>query len=363
MSVFEIDHENLVVEKIQVLDRTLFSIDNFYKYPHRVLNYVKTSKMPPSTDFYPGNRGAFTPKNMNECRYIRNHVNDLKRILSKHGFDHSRFMNDSTDEKFELVQFSELVNHVMKEKKYKNELGVRSDNAVGCNPHSDADAYVVDDNKLACVCYLSRNTHGGTGIYRNRKTGSYCTDKRAELKELTSLKEKLDNVSCERQRRDIIHNFHSKKYNDTMPKTEGIMNDTDEHFELLHLLQMKFNRLVVYEGDLLHSIYIKDENFFKNNERKTTNYLMSLHWGYKDDDKNRLESKEILDLKDEIHDCMTQIMVQKQWELTDGMDSEKRRSRMIEWMQQRGNIEMSQIQKILDSLAEDEKQNGSIFEN
>ena len=90
---------------------------------------------------------------------------------------------------------------------------------------------------------------------------------------------------------------------------------------------------------------------------------MSLHWGYKDDDKNRLESKEILDLKDEIHDCMTQIMVQKQWELTDGMDSEKRRSRMIEWMQQRGNIEMSQIQKILDSLAEDEKQNGSIFEN
>ena len=69
---------------------------------------------------------------------------------------------------------------------------------------------------------------------------------------------------------------------------------------------MKFNRMIVYEGDLLHSIYIQDENFFKINDRKTVNYTLSTKWEYEDDDENKLKSKDLQDLKAEIVERMSQ---------------------------------------------------------
>ena len=36
-----------------------------------------------------------------------------------------------------------------------------------------------------------------------------------------------------------------------------------EHFELMKLQFMKWNRLVLYDGDILHSMYIEDPEFYK----------------------------------------------------------------------------------------------------
>ena len=37
---------------------------------------------------------------------------------------------------------------------------------------------------------------------------------------------------------------------------------------------MKWNRLIMYDGDLFHGIYLEDEDIFKKNKRLTTNYLI-----------------------------------------------------------------------------------------
>ena len=63
--------------------------------------------------------------------------------------------------------------------------------------------------------------------------------------------------------------------------------------------------MIFYEGDLLHSIYIDNENFFIHNERITTNYTFALKWDYEDDDRKKLESKEFTDLREEISTRMT----------------------------------------------------------
>lgn len=306
MSIFDIDHDNLVVHKDSILDRTVFIIDNFYKYPFQVLKRIENEKMPPSSDFYPGNRGDFVPRNINESMVAWNHVNELKLLLRDHGFEYSKFvLNKNNSDDYELVQFSELINETLQNKKYKDVLNENSQNPVGCNPHTDADAFANEYNILACVCYLSRNTHGGTGIYRIKNNGTYCTNQRSVLKFLNSLKEKLEGVSSESEREEIIYKYFTNDYNKRMLNTTGLINKSDDHYELLYKFPMKFNRLIVYEGDLLHSIYIEDENFFKNNDRKTVNYTFSTKWDYEDDDENKLKSKDLQDLKAEIVERMS----------------------------------------------------------
>jgi hypothetical protein len=307
-SIFDIDYENIIVNKHKILDRTVYTIDNFYKFPFGVLKHFRNMEMPPATSFYPGNRADYNPKTQGEYNATWKHVNDIKLLLAHHGFDYSRFIyNKDTTNDYELLQFSQLVNDVLKTKKYKDVLNADSENSVGFNPHTDAEAFEDDNNLLAGVCYLSRDTHGGTGIYRYRKDGVYCSNQRVRVNSMTSLKEKLEGVSCEVQRSDIMYKFFTDDYNDRMPKKSGLMNKSDEHFELLHLFPMKFNRMVFYEGDLLHSIYIDDENFFIHNERITTNYTFALKWDYEDDDRKKLESKEFTDLREEISTRMTNI--------------------------------------------------------
>ncbi len=305
MSIFELDYDNMVVHKDIVLDRTVYIIDNFYKYPFQVLNRIRNTDMQPSSDYYPGNRASFVPRSRGECNDSWNHINEFKLLLNDHGFDYSRFLLNNNSDEHELLQFSELVNAVQKNKKYKDVLQQISQNPVGCNPHTDADAFQNDCNFLACVCYLSRDVHGGTGLYRIKKSGMYCTDKRWTLDLLKSLKQKLEGVSCESERDEIICEYLTDEYKNRMLKTTGLMNDSDYHYELLYKFPMKFNRMIVYEGDLLHSIYVQDENFFENNERLTVNYTFRTKWQYKDDDEIMLESKDFQELKTEIVKRMT----------------------------------------------------------
>ena len=306
MSIFDIDYDNLVVHKDTILNRTVFIIDNFYKYPFQVLRRIENTNLPPSSDFYPGNRGDFVPRNRNEGMGAWNHVNELKLLLRDHGFEYSKFVLNKNSCGYELLQFSELVSDVLQNKKYQDVLNINSQNAVGCNPHTDADAFANEFNILACVCYLSRVTHGGTRIYRIKHNGTYCTDQRLVLEFLNSLKEKLEGVSSESEREEIIFEYFTNDYKNRMLRTTGLMNESDDHYELLYKFPMKFNRMIVYEGDLLHSIYIQDENFFKINDRKTVNYTLSTKWEYEDDDENKLKSKDLQDLKAEIVERMSQ---------------------------------------------------------
>ena len=298
MSIFQIDHENIVIKRHKVLDRIVFTIDNFYKYPRSVLNYFKHIEMRPSHDYYPGNRGDFHAKNKEEYDCMWKHVNELKQILIDHGFDSTKFVR--YDEGFEIVQFSEYIHEDWVTKKYRG----AGENSIACNPHSDAEAFNDDDNILACVCYLSKELHGGTGIYKIRSTSMYCTDQRNRADFLKALEQKLSGVACDLKRKMIITKYIEDDYHRRMLRDAGTMNESDEHYELLHFFPMKFNRLIVYEGDLLHSIYIKDPEFFRHKERKTTNYTLGMKWHWDDDVKDYLQSNSAMQLEKEIGEKM-----------------------------------------------------------
>ena len=123
--------------------------------------------------------------------------------------------------------------------------------ASAANPHIDAESSDIY-NSLVGLCYLSKNTHGGTGLYRNRELDIYS----------------------------VNENFTKTPY--IMPKLfpywdYRLINKSCDKFELLKLLPMKWNRLVLYDGDILHSMYIEDPEFYKMHERITTNYFVTVY--------------------------------------------------------------------------------------
>ena len=87
----------------------------------------------------------------------------------------------------------------------------------------------------------------------------------------------------------MIEEIYKDRFLKLYPResSQGFMNETNEDFELLHFFPMKFNRLVVYDSDLLHAMYVKDADFFDTHERLTANYFMQQIWEEADSDVNK----------------------------------------------------------------------------
>lgn len=100
-------------------------------------------------------------------------------------------------------------------------------------PHFDS----VKPNYFAVMHYLNPGEFGGTGIYRHKPTG---------YENITE--ERLSNYI------DVAQNFI-----DTHEKNDPkYFTGSTDHFELIHKLDYKQNRLVIYPGNLLHSAFIDD---------------------------------------------------------------------------------------------------------
>jgi hypothetical protein len=267
----EIDYDNLIVTKETVIDRVVYTLDNFFKFPNIVSNHLNKLEMPPSPDAYPGNQ-LFYPTDENS--EFGKHMGEVKQILKDHGFGNNRFINCETDG----VWSSKLVTEYARNKAIQP-LGCMNHVKVMCNPHTDVDCE-MKYNVLAGVCYLSKKSiHGGTGLFRVKKTGFYASDKRWYLKLLSDLSKKMAGVSCEIEREKIRLDHNLEVMSDRFPKQTGYINESDDYFERVHFFPMKFNRVIFYEGDLLHSMIIEDEQFYNTNDRITMNYGFNIDWG------------------------------------------------------------------------------------
>ena len=61
--MFSIDYDNVTVNKIKVKDRDVYIIDNFYKYPERIVDYLKKQNFKREEDnYYPGDRLYIHPE-------------------------------------------------------------------------------------------------------------------------------------------------------------------------------------------------------------------------------------------------------------------------------------------------------------
>jgi len=218
-------NENCEVKIEKIENHTVLTIDNYYKYPNEIYDFIeKSKKFKDPNNYYPGVR-----KNVYNCK---EHLNELTNLLIKKNFrkDFSIPLRESilVPNKFILSEFKPSLNFKM----------------AHTNPHFDTDG---DDNKklLAGVCFLSKVNHGGTAIYRNKKLNVYH--------------------DCEKFRKAPMNLKYPNK---------SLLTKNSEYFEIIKLFPMKWNRLIMYDGELFHSIYIEDENIFIKNKRLTTNYFI-----------------------------------------------------------------------------------------
>jgi hypothetical protein len=102
-----------------------------------------------------------------------------------------------------------------------------------------------------------------------------------------------------KEKRKELWNKGVKEFQNILfpPHRTGFMSKSDDTYELLYLFPMKFNRLALYEGDLNHVMYVEDVNFWKTNERITSNYFVHIKWGLSpdgesvDDEFNRVNER------------------------------------------------------------------------
>tara|TARA_B100000497_G_scaffold44713_1_gene51829 strand:+ start:456 stop:1238 length:783 start_codon:yes stop_codon:yes gene_type:complete len=232
----DIDHENLTITREFVKDREVIVIDNFYKFPHDIIRYYHTANKIVTPTYYPGTRVQLIPKIKNP------HIEDFWKLMhTKHFVTNPREWKKTGLPDIIISKYNDTYDTDDIKHEYIQ---------ATANPHWDT---VPDGtyNMFVGVCYLSKKNHGGTGIYKNRELNFFSTNQ----------------INLELLNEKKIFPYEKKR----------VINKSCDKFELLKLLPMKFNRLVLYDGDLLHSMYIEDPEFFKHIDRITTNYTMPVY--------------------------------------------------------------------------------------
>ena len=291
MGVLDIDHDNLVVKKDIVKDRVVYTIDNFYKYPNAVIQlYHKFQQQIPMDDQSRFCGSRLDLRELFSEGVVDEHVKNLQTLLVTHGFDESKFVTPNEEE--ELFAKGEnksavLLSKFVKQTGFDKPLKISGKGSMA-NPHADGTPQTTTTNKLAGVCYLSKDIHGGTAIYRNKEMDVYNVGPKFTEKIAHHICQKfeLEGVKSSEEQANMIGEIYKDWFLKLYPResSQGFMNETNEDFEMLHFFPMKFNRIVVYDSDLLHSMYVKDADFFDTHERLTANYFMQQIWEEVDSD-------------------------------------------------------------------------------
>ncbi|MBR7799366.1 DUF6445 family protein [Undibacterium fentianense] len=97
-------------------------------------------------------------------------------------------------------------------------------------PHFDAST----PHHMAVLLYLCNERHGGTGFYRHKATGIQQINSGNKERYLDVYYEEINRV----------------------PPAQRYFDDSTDHFQFLGMIPAKFNRLVMYQGSLLHTACI-----------------------------------------------------------------------------------------------------------
>lgn len=207
-STFELNNDIQVhIERIGVEKTPLIMIDNFAKNPDAIVDYVcqnATFSFDPQS-FYPGIRANLTQL---YADFVLERMRDI--LLDTFEFPASTVLTQKLAY-YSLITFQE------------NELKM-----LQRIPHIDS----LRPTYLAGVHYLNSKPHGGTGFFRHIPTGfETITDERHDFYFSTAKEFAMKNG---------------------VPLPQYITGSTN-HYELIHKVDYKPNRLVFYPGHLLHS--------------------------------------------------------------------------------------------------------------
>ncbi|NNM13576.1 MAG: hypothetical protein HKO58_04570 [Gammaproteobacteria bacterium] len=108
-----------------------------------------------------------------------------------------------------------------------------------CFPHFDG----LEKGRLAVLHYLCGGESGGTAFYRHKNTGFETMDQ-SRHKEYTSAR--------------------YREFEQSGPPTKAYATGSTDHFEQIGRIDAKFNRLIIYRGQTLHSGHISENFTFSN---------------------------------------------------------------------------------------------------
>ncbi|ATC94229.1 DUF6445 family protein [Pseudoalteromonas tunicata] len=206
-------NNDFTVKKITIpsSNHILFIIDDFLKNPEVLVNFAKNTAYfnPPGADgtFYPGKRDKMPAP-------YKRALSELLHTLTTQGYS-DKFLDVD-------VYRSEISITTLKE----NELSIYQK-----LPHVDC----YENNEFATVHYLCSEQHGGTSFYKYKSTGeTEINGDNAVIDMIKSLKE--------------FENEHS-----------GYLQGSTRLFEQVFTVKPKFNRIIIYSGNILHCADLKGE--------------------------------------------------------------------------------------------------------
>lgn len=248
--IFELS-KGLKVQKVYLGERRSLAlvVDNFYKRPELVRNLVFTA---PAT----------------LCKTITGHSPGPRVSIGADLSAPTGFILDLVEKHF---------NRIFHDEKFASKSFFKS-NFTGNLLNSDKKPTTKqrtphwDSVPFAAVAYLNTpdEVKGGTGFYRHRKTGL-----EGMFTKRYATKQDVDQLLAVFKKFPKLKNYEAlAKFVMKYPKhVKEFITDSNEDWELTNMIEMKYNRLVLYEGDLFHAVYFK-KNWYKDLFRVTQTWFM-----------------------------------------------------------------------------------------
>ncbi|MBQ91945.1 MAG: hypothetical protein CMG87_01585 [Marinobacter sp.] len=205
MSVFDINFESRP-EVVWLGNREvpLLVIDDVFKDPDAVRDYAFQRNFPESQAYYPGRHQPLSPSEPG----IANFCLFMSRVLSK-GTGRS-ISADAISTDFSIITTAE--NSLLENQG---------------QPH-------IDSTPMLGVIYLNQLDFGGTVFFRNRDTGSMVV-----------------RTPTEREHYSKVTSARKNKH------AEGYVIDSSGPWEKVISLEGRYNRLVIWPGNVWHSVEVK----------------------------------------------------------------------------------------------------------
>ena len=229
--VFSIN-KNATITTEEFGNQKVIVIDDYYVNPDLVRNISLHSISSKQQNLsYPGFRSSIVLNQEKNVEFFTDLVN-------QHYTDTSLYDDTLNTINFNMTKSSNIYNWNY------------DDHGRACHPHMDT-AYTV---KYGAVVFLNTEDEfevgvNGTAFYKHKHTGiSDCTDKIKRFYNKAGYK-----------------NINEIFYQDNTSHCTDWINDGNEHWEIIHLSHMKYNRLVLYPSSYFHQGYYNNNDFNDTN--------------------------------------------------------------------------------------------------
>lgn len=221
-SLFEIDHKNLIIEKIVLPnDRVVYTIDNFFLRPKDVEYHLQECRR--SSTF---NNDFYLEMNLQ----MKEHIDELKKLLLQQNPD--LILNGS------FILHDYIVGKILTE-----DINIESNSKFFTSRYNCLSAiFCSDDANVDVSFYKSDNEH-------------------------------IDNYGP----KSFVHiaNKFSEHVSDSTNSPSTFSNPF-QNYQLYHSMKMKSNRIIIYDGDLINSFHITNVN--PEQSAATLYYSIAMQW-------------------------------------------------------------------------------------